>query len=353
MTHEVIRNCVGNVHTTITSALSKSNILNVTPSTMNRTFENCENLMSTSRTLACVCVLLVLWGNCINAEETPRNRVLIIGIDGIRRDALLQVAAPNLQGLIERGAFATNTEILGERYDKNDTISGPGWSSFLTGVWADKHGVHDNSFAGKNYQHFPHIFARVKQQFPTAQTASFVDWEPIDTHIVSAADIRKVYPARGAAGYTEKDREITRDAAKLLREGDPHLVFTYLGAVDETGHKFGFHPSVNEYMESIRTVDAHVGTLLQAMKSRENYAHENWLVLVSTDHGGVGLGHGSGHQQPEIRNTFLIVSGSNVVPGIIETQTYLVDLPVTALVHLGVIIDPAWQLDGRAVGLKE
>ena len=36
------------------------------------------------------------------------------------------------------------------------------------------------------------------------------------------------------------------------------------------------------------------------------------------------------------------------IPG----STYLVDVPVTALTHLGVRIDPAWQLDGRPVGLR-
>jgi hypothetical protein len=30
----------------------------------------------------------------------------------------------------------------------------------------------------------------------------------------------------------------------------------------------------------------------------------------------------------------------------------LVDVPVTALTHLGVTIDPAWKLDGKPVSLR-
>ncbi|WP_417849909.1 alkaline phosphatase family protein [Thalassoglobus sp.] len=286
------------------------------------------------------------------AEEAPRNRVLVIGIDGIRRDALLQAETPNLKSLIKQGAFSENTEILGERYSKNNTISGPGWSSFLTGVWADKHGVHDNSFEGRNYDEFPHFFSRVKEQFPKARTGSFVDWEPIDKFIVRDADVRKVYPSQGADEYAQKDVEIAKDAVAFLEEDQPHVVMVYFGAVDETGHRYGFHPSVKQYMSAIETVDGHVGAVLKAMKSRTDYDQENWLVIVSTDHGGVGTGHGDGHDKPEIRNTFLIVSGANSMTGQIEEQTYLVDLPVTALTHLGVKIDPKWKLDGKAVGLN-
>ena len=49
------------------------------------------------------------------------------------------------------GCYDADCQILGDRYQGNDTISGPGWSSILTGVWADKHGVLDNDFKVKHY----------------------------------------------------------------------------------------------------------------------------------------------------------------------------------------------------------
>ena len=287
----------------------------------------------------------------VAAAELPSNRVLVIGIDGCRPDALAKAVTPHLDSLIQTGAFSDQTQILGERYTENDTVSGPGWSSFLTGVWADKHGVQNNSFQGKNYEAFPHFFAYIKQQFPKAQTGSFVDWKPIDTHIVSHADVQHGFDAHGADGYTKFDEAVTSEAVKFLSEGNPHAVMAYLGAVDETGHRYGFHPSVPEYIEAIETVDTRVGQLLTAMKSRPNFAAENWLVVVSTDHGGQGLGHGGGHKIPEIRTTFLIVSGSAAKQGKIEQPTYVVDVPVIALTHLGVEIQADWKLDGKPAGL--
>jgi predicted AlkP superfamily pyrophosphatase or phosphodiesterase len=139
---------------------------------------------------------------------------------------------------------------------------------------------------------------------------------------------------------------------ELLTEDNPTAMFVYFGQVDETGHKRGFHPSVAQYIEAIRRVDGHIGRVLAALQSRKSYDQEDWLILVSSDHGGKGTEHGGGHREPEILNSFLIVHGNAAKPGKIEQQTYLVDVPVTALTHSGVRIDPAWNLDGKPVALR-
>ena len=90
--------------------------------------------------------------------EDPAGRVLVIGIDGLRPDALNAARTPAIDSLIDNGCFSESTKILGERYRKNDTVSGPGWSSFLTGVWADKHGVDNNQFTVKHYDRYPAFF---------------------------------------------------------------------------------------------------------------------------------------------------------------------------------------------------
>ncbi|OYP31626.1 hypothetical protein CGZ80_20980 [Rhodopirellula sp. MGV] len=295
--------------------------------------------------------LLSLPATQSSAQQAPSSHVLVIGIDGTRCDALMAAETPHIDRLIAEGAFSETTKILGTRYQGNNTVSGPGWSSFLTGVWADKHGVNDNSFEGRNYDHFPHFFARLKEAFPGAQTASFVDWEPIDQYIVSQADTRKVYPAEGAEDYVAKDEVITKDVCEFLAESAPHAINVYLGAIDETGHHYGFHPSVEAYRKAIETVDSQIGRILSTVRARTTYANENWLVIISTDHGGRGVSHGDGHKVPEINTTFLIVSGQAAKRGLIDQPTFVVDVPATALAHLGVAFDPKWELDGKPVGL--
>jgi predicted AlkP superfamily pyrophosphatase or phosphodiesterase len=285
------------------------------------------------------------------AEPTKEKKALYIGIDGTRFDALTKANTPNLDKLLADGIYADDCLILGERYQKNDTISGPGWSTILTGVWADKHGVHDNSFKGRNYEAYPHLFTLLKRQQPNARTASFVTWAPVEDYIVSGADVHEKAEDQ-THDYVKFDATMGAAAAKELANPELDCIFVYFGQVDVAGHKYGFHPTVPQYLTAIENVDTHVGALLEALAHRKTRAQEDWIIVVTSDHGGKGTGHGGGHKVPEILNSFLIVSGDSAERGKFAEQTYLVDPCTTVLTHLGVKIEDDWKLDGVPRGLK-
>lgn len=288
--------------------------------------------------------------------DGPVKKVLVIGIDGCRPDALAAANTPHLKRLIDRGTYCVDTQILADRETPGDTVSGPGWSNILTGVWPDKHGVIDNSFKGSNYDAYPHYFARIKQRRPEAVTGSFTTWPPIKDKILSAADVSRGFPeadAKKLDDYLIGDVQAAEACAEFITEKDPTAVMLYLGQVDETGHKHGFHPKVKEYVKAIETVDALIGTVLTAIEKRPQLAQEDWLVIVCTDHGGVGLNHGGGRKTPEIRDVFLIVSGASAKRQRYEEPTSQVDVVATALAHLGIELDPQWKLDGKVVGLRD
>lgn len=301
------------------------------------------------------CLLIVYGISVCIADEPKAKKVLIIGIDGLRPDALAVAKTPFLDALIKDGAYADNTQILGPRYQKNDTVSGPGWSSILTGVWADKHGVHGNDFRKTNFESYPHFFRRLKEVRPKARTASFVSWKPIAEKIVQSADVSVVTSVenKNAGEYAQAEWEHAGKAAQFLADDDGDAVFIYFGLVDSMGHTKGFHPEVREYLGAIKFTDQCVGAVLRGLVARKTFANEDWLVIVCTDHGGRGTSHSNGKDIPEIHNVFLIVSGSSAARGKIKEKTYLVDVAVTALTHLGVPIDTTWKMDGKAVGLDE
>ena len=105
------------------------------------------------------------------------KKVLIIGIDGCRPDCLEAAQTPNMDALIKNGAY-TNTAFAGGVQGKSSeqkTSSGPGWTSILTGVWIDVHGVKDNSFWGYKKDKAPHLFKRIKEQNDKLYSSS--SWE--------------------------------------------------------------------------------------------------------------------------------------------------------------------------------
>ena len=94
------------------------------------------------RRVVLLITMMFLWcGLPLRAAEQsnglPTKKVLILGIDGLRPDALIAANTPNVDRLLENGCFSA------EAQTGQYTVSGPGWSSLLTGVWWSKHGVTD------------------------------------------------------------------------------------------------------------------------------------------------------------------------------------------------------------------
>ena len=114
-------------------------------------------------------------------------KVLVVGMDGVRYDRLIRSPSltPVLHGLMASGAHGTSLLPYGEADAQADggpsagtarTESGPGWSSVLTGVWPDRHGVTGNDFLGADYVRFPDFLTRAATARPGLRTAAAVSW---------------------------------------------------------------------------------------------------------------------------------------------------------------------------------
>jgi hypothetical protein len=276
------------------------------------------------------------------AERVPK--VLLLGLDGVRPDALALAHTPHLDALAAAGGFSADA------FAGDVTVSGPGWASILTGVWRDKHRIDDNTFAQPDVTTWPDLFTRLRAARPGSTAVSLVSWPPLHQHIVTGADVAQTF-----ALERDGDAQVAREAARVLSgEGalDPDVLFVYFGDIDKVGHTFGFHPAVPEYVAEIESVDGQVGALLEALRCRPGFEREDWLVLVTTDHGGSITGS-HGRNIPEHRRVFFLVSGRSVARGPLLPPPSHVDVAPTVLAHLGVALDPAWGLDGRPRGLSD
>jgi len=308
-------------------------------------------------THATLAVCLVLGGGfaCTGApprEATPSvertPKVLLIGIDGVRVDVLAEVPTPHLDALAARGSFTTRTRTT------TPSVSGPAWSSMLTGVWPEKHGVTSNRFTNRNYDRYPDFLTRIEQVRPALATFAVVDWLPLGQidgggpTLGHQIDVREVLDG-SELGWAEADSRSVELAVRHLSQADPDAMFVYLGNPDETSHE---HQSIGvEYRDAIALSDRHVGRLVEAIRARPQYASENWLILVSTDHGRLANGDHGGDSPIEM-TTFILSSGPDTALGTLTGETFIVDVAVTALAHLGISIDSTWELDGKPVGLR-
>ena len=287
----------------------------------------------------------------------PVPKVLLIGIDGVRPDVLAEVPTPNIDSLAATGWLTT------EARTTTPSVSGPSWSSMLTGVWPEKHGVTNNSFTGRDYDTWPGFLTRAERERPELSTFAALDWLPLAElpeggPVVPAAIDKRVTVDGYDLGWAQADGEVASQAALHLVEADPDAMFVYLGNPDETSHQ---HGSIGaEYRDAIALADWHVGMLINAVRVRRHTHNEDWLVLISTDHGRREDG-GHGGDSPEEMTIFILASGLGGSDGGAADAgsarnpanwpppgpANIVDVAVTALAHLGFEIDPAWGLDGR------
>ncbi|MFD5559449.1 alkaline phosphatase family protein [Kitasatospora griseola] len=295
--------------------------------------------------IAVAAALLPIAGTAASAAPTSYNglpngtkqaKTLVIGIDGTRYDKLVTADAPNLKALMASGTTATSNLYANPLAP---TLSGPGWSTIATGVWPDKHKALDNTFTGARFDLYPDYASRLETADPGNSTLVIGSWNPITANVFNGkADLR--------IPESENDPKTASDAADFLAHGNPDSVFLHFDEVDEAGHSYG--GASTQYMSALHTVDGLVGQVLTGLRSRPTYAAEDWLVVVTTDHGHTDAGGHGGNSANE-RQTWMVLNGQGYQPGARRYDVKPVDIAPTVLKHEGVAVDPAWGLDGTPV----
>ncbi len=311
-----------------------------------------------SRLMAAASAILVLTGVVVlffsqstvesRAGLVPapkKKKVLLIGIDGCRSDALQVADAPRLRALAAAGTVTWDAVAGGELHGptQQPTVSGPGWSSVLCGVSMDKHRIFDNKFIGNQLDRYPHFFRRLKEARPALLEGQASTWAPLENIILwqSASKFVDWHFLSLTGTHKEKDADAAAAAVTWLREASPDVLFIHFDSVDEAGHATGFIPSNPNYLAAIHDVDTHTGELLDAIRARPDFANEDWLTIVVTDHGGNGTSHGG--QSPGERRIFLIASGGTWPKGRVSQDSPRHSaVPAMIASFLDITVPDAW-----------
>lgn len=236
------------------------------------------------------------------------QKVMVFGIDGVRFDRLRAAATPHLDAL-GAGGFLVPARVA----DVNPTVSGPCWTSIVTGVDADRHGVLSNDLRGSRITDHPCFLSRAARAGFATYAAG--GWLPLLTSSSGGPILRpqmQFVPPRPAeatdAGDAASDHRVAEHAAATLASGDTDIAFVYFGQVDDVGHHLG---TGQAYRQAIETVDAEVGLVLSAIESRPQRRHESWTIIATTDHGHRDSGGHGGDSDVE-RTAWIAASGPGV-----------------------------------------
>ncbi len=293
--------------------------------------------------LTCVAWLAPVALGCFSAlAATPPpgvRHVVIVGVDGMSPDGVVVARTPHLDRLMRQGAYSMRARAV------LPTSSGPNWASMIMAAQPEQHGVTSNDWrrdqrsiepqqTGLDPALFPTIFGVLRQQRPDAYIASIYDWSGFGRlYEREAVDFD-----RDAAGPDDA----VRGAVEQFASRRPTFTFIHLDHVDHAGHAHG-HGTI-QYYESVAHADVLIGRVLEGL-DRAGMA-EQTLVIVTSDHGGIGNGHG-GESMDELEVPW-IIRGPGVAAGRrLASAICLTDTAATAAWALGLNPPQAWR--GRPV----
>lgn len=246
-------------------------------------------------------------------EGKTEKKVVIIGYDGCRADILAEKQDEGaVSYLLGKGASINLSYCGGVNYpaeNTQDTSTAPGWCSIATGVWADEHGITGNGIT-KTVE--PKTLMTSLIEDGTIDSAFFITkWKGHFTNSNSTYKAEKEYCEENNINVEFELRKNKKDihtgAMEEITAADcADFVFIIYEDTDSAGHDFGFSYNNPVYKKAFRTEDSYGYEVIRAIEARETYETEDWLIIVTSDHGGVGTGHGGPSIQE--RMTFIVMN---------------------------------------------
>lgn len=240
-----------------------------------------------------------------------------------------------------------------------ESVSGPSWGASQCGADTEALGITSNGWRPpwKGFSQsitpttgldipFPTVYRQLKAQDANIRTASFYDWDwhhnIMDYGDPGSMDI-DFYCSTGLnGGVNQCDSYLASNASVYLREAlfasESTYTFVYFDSLDSAGHGNGW--CTEAYLDAVDFVDGLVGVVLDAIDD-VNMADEV-TVFLSSDHGGLGTGHGCWN------DACLLIPLFTRGPGIRENHQFEhavrnQDIVTTAVHQMGFKLSPWWK----------
>lgn len=248
------------------------------------------------------------------AEGKTEKKVIVIGYDGGRADALSLIDGNGDGGisyLLKTGGTASISYCGGVNYpaiNTQDTSTAPGWCSILTGQWADVHGITGNGIEKSN-DTLTLLTTSVENE-TIDSSAFYVSWGGHFSGEGTTYIQEKNYIEEKGLDVTflkadDDAGTVANTLADINSTDCSDFIFSILEHPDHAGHDTGFSINNPDYRKAVADSEADSKNIIDAIESRATYETEDWLIIITSDHGGYNTGHGAMTIQE--RMTFIVI----------------------------------------------
>ena len=257
------------------------------------------------------------------------NKVILILVDGMRPDAVAQCSHPFAKEATENGRYFSAASTV------MPSVTLPCHMSLFHSVTPDRHGILTNTYVP---QVRPVKGVCEVLRAAGKKCAFFYNWEELKDLSRPDSLAFANYVSGHVYGYEEANRRVSEAAKSYIESDAPDFTFVYLGRVDAAGHDCGWMS--DEYMEAVDQSFECIETICRDLP-------DDYLVIITADHGGHGRSHGS--DLPEDMTIPVILLNSGINRGECEGGN-IIDIAPTVCKVLGVEPDGEWE--GKALPLE-
>lgn len=221
---------------------------------------------------------------CCSAPRAPR--MVIIGLDGLGSEFMDSLEIPVMRSMMAEGSYCMHKRSV------LPSSSAINWASIFNGLPTEIHGYTrwnstrpDIPCAYETERGLPPtLFTICREQRPDAKIIALYEWDGVKFCLDTLA-----LSEHRQLGGEHPDNALTTDAViECLTTERPDLFYVHYDSPDHEGHGSGFGSS--EYKAKVELLDGYLGRIIAALKEAGMY--DDTVIVVISDHGGTGTGHG-------------------------------------------------------------
>lgn len=241
-----------------------------------------------------------------SVKQSVKRYVLWVNIDGAAGSLVKQEvengSMPNLKAMLANSKYmwsgiSDDHSIDNGKKPEGRTEEDPvTWTSMLTGVNSNLHRVNSYAYTpefdldnNSTASYFPNIVHYLSQKDPSATMSCVTPWEHLNKYLNGMQSVKT----------TSGDDETLSTLMDQLKNDDYRLTIASFRSVQDAGKTGGFTLNNANYVNSLKKTDEALKQLLDAINNRPNAYYEDWLVCVTSDHGGTASGEYGGSSDAE------------------------------------------------------